>query len=196
MGDSAITIHTMLQDGQPVCIRTITRDDEERLRTGVERMSPRSRYLRFFSGMPTPPDWLIEKLIAPDSHTHLAWGSFDTGKDGDPLSGAVRAFRDPDREDSAEFSIAILDEYHGLGLGKMLAATLLLDARARGIGEFVVHVLGENSNALAFIRLLGGQNRGFSDSVYEYHMDVEQALARLREKCEPPGMAKVFAAFG
>lgn len=193
---AGLTIHTALNDAQPVCIRAIRSGDEGLMRAGLQRMSPRSRYLRFFSGMPTPPDWLIERLITPDSDTHLAWGAIDTGMAGEPAIGAVHAFRDPGHPDRAEFSIAILDDYHGRGLGKLLTATLLLDARRRGIEEFVVHVLGENTNALAFIRLLGGETRGLADGVYEYRIYVDQALARLKEKCDPPGMAKVFVAFG
>ena len=51
------SIHTRLEDGRTICIRTVTPKDEDRLRAGIARMSPRSRYLRFFSGGASPPDW-------------------------------------------------------------------------------------------------------------------------------------------
>ena len=34
-------------------------------------MSPRSRYLRFFSGGASPPDWVIERLLDADGTTQL-----------------------------------------------------------------------------------------------------------------------------
>ena len=41
-------ITTQLNDGTPVCIRRVRKDDEQRLRDGIAQLSPQSRYLRFF----------------------------------------------------------------------------------------------------------------------------------------------------
>ena len=72
-------IHTMLADGQPVCLRRITPADGALMRAGIEQMSPQSRYMRFFSGMRTPPDWLVERLLDVDGDQHLAWGAIASG---------------------------------------------------------------------------------------------------------------------
>ena len=50
-----IVIHSALSDGTRVCLRTITPDDEERIRDGIARLSAESRYLRFFSPAPALP---------------------------------------------------------------------------------------------------------------------------------------------
>jgi len=44
----AISITTQLNDGTPVCVRRVRKDDEQRLRDGIAQLSPQSRYLRFF----------------------------------------------------------------------------------------------------------------------------------------------------
>ncbi len=189
-------IHTALADGRAICIRRIGPGDEARMRAGLARMSKRSLYLRFFSGMAVPPDWVIARLLDADSHSHLAWGALDTERADSPAIGAVHAFRDAARPTCAEFSVAVLDEYHGRGLGKLLTATILHEARAQGIAGFRVHVLAENRSALDFTRMLGGRHAGTGDGAHQYHLEVDEALARLRAACEPAGMAAVFARFG
>lgn len=189
------SIDTALEDATPVCIRRVTPADEMLMREGIERMSPRSRYLRFFSGMRTPPDWVIERLLDADGEKHLAWGAIDLSKQERPAIGAVHAFRDENDPDCAEFSVAIVDDYHGLGLGKLLTATILLDAREEGIRRFHVETLSENHSAASFTRMLGGVGSGSVDMTRGFVLEVEEALARLRDAADPPGIASVFAAF-
>ncbi len=191
----SLVIHTRLQDGNPVCIRTIREDDRERLRDGIARMSQRSRYLRFFSGARTAPEWVIERLVDADGHDHIAWGAIDVGREDEPAIGAVHAFRSEDDEDCAEFSVAIVDEYHGLGLGKLLTATILHDALAEGISEFAVDILVDNESARDFTRSLGGKHVESERGVMHYTLDVRGALDVLRAECEPAGIADIFAAF-
>ena len=190
-----ITIHTALENGHPVCIRTIREDDGERMREGIARMSAQSRYLRFFSGARTPPDWVIDRLIDVDGHDHIAWGAIDAAHPDQPAIGAVHAFRFPDDDDSAEFSVGVLDDYHGLGLGRLLTATILHHAEAEGVADFTVNILGENRGARDFATGLGAKYRGLADGVMEFELVVADAIARLRAECDPPGMADVFRAF-
>lgn len=188
-------IHTSLEDGRPVCIRTIRSEDIELMKLGIGRMSDRSRYLRFFSGAKEPPPWVLQRLLDADGEHHLAWGAIDSSDPAKPAIGAVHAFRDDEHEECAEFSIAVLDEYHGRGLGKLMTATLLLAAREEGIEEFVVHMLGDNTEAREFTRSLGGKFERQDAGVLEYHLAVHGAIDRLRAECDPPGIVEVFAVF-
>ena len=192
-GDASII--TRLVDGRRICIRTVTTHDEERLRNGIARMSPRSRYLRFFSGATTPPDWVIERLLDADGVLHLAWGAIDIDHPEQPAMGVVHAIRPDAGERVAEFSIGVVDEYHGLGLGRMLAATLLLDTRDDGLDALSAHVLYENTAAMAFIRQLGAEKVARDGTTLEYRLDIAEAVTRLREKREPSGLTDVFAYF-
>lgn len=195
-------IHTALTGGQPVCLRRITPDDGALMREGIARMSPHSRYLRFFSGMKAPPDWVIDRLLDVDGDTHLAWGAIASSHAagerprcvGEAI-GAVHAFRREDDPDCAEFSVAVLDKWHNRGVGRLLTATLLLEAQAEGIAAFHVDTLAENRGAIEFTRALGGiagTGDGYSRS---FTLEVDDALNRLREECEPEGLRAVFAAF-
>jgi GNAT superfamily N-acetyltransferase len=188
-------IHTRLEDGSAVCIRTIEPDDEARMRAGIARMSPHSRYMRFFTGLRVPPDSVIDRLIEADGYRHIAWGAIAMDRPGQPAAGAVHAYRSQDDDECAEFSVAIVDDYHGLGLGKLLTATILLDAATQGVTEFQLYTLAENRRAIDFIGSLGARMVGRDGTALEFHLNVAQALEALRSREDPPGIRDVFAAF-
>ena len=194
-GCGPASITTRLADGRPMCIRAVSPMDEGRLRDGITRMSPRSRYLRFFTGGASPPEWVIERLLDVDGVLHLAWGAIDLSLPGDPVMGAVRAMRPQADRREAEFSVAVIDEYHGMGVGRLLAATLLLDAAAGQLDSLRAHVLAENEAARGFIRRLGGRHVAQDGPETEYLLDIPAALARLREERDPPGLTDIFAHF-
>lgn len=192
---SDIVIHTRLEDGHPVCIRTIRADDAARMRVGIGKMSPQSRYLRFFSGAASPPDWVIDRLTAVDGHDHIAWGALDLAQQDEPAIGAVHAFRETGKPGSAEFSVGVLDDFHGKGLGRLLAATILLHAEREGLAQFMVNILAENHRAREFARSLGARFVRVEDAVMEFRLDVGEGLEKLHAEQDPPGVADVFAAF-
>lgn len=190
------TIHTRLDDGTRVCIRAIGPRDEARMRAGIARMSERSRYLRFFTGLAVPPDPVIARLLRPDGRRHIAWGAIASDLAGEPAIGAVHAYAAEDAgPECAEFSVATLDEFHGRGLGRLLTATLLLDAARLGYREFQAWTLAENAAAIGFVRALGAEVASFDGPLLEYHLPVARAIAALERSGEPAGLAEVFAAF-
>lgn len=191
-----MTIHTQLNDGTPVCIRRVRREDELRLKQGIAQLSPQSRYLRFFSGMREAPPQVLRALVSVDGHDHLAWGALRSDLPDTPALGVVHAFRDPDDAEAAEFSVAVVDAYHGRGLARLLTAVLLLDCAREGYEHFTVHVLPENRPALSLARSLGAKGVGYAGGVSEMSIDIEDALAALRAEAEVPGLAAVFDQFG
>jgi GNAT superfamily N-acetyltransferase len=191
-----MAIHTHLNDGTPVCIRRVSRADEARLKQGIAQLSPQSRYLRFFSGMREAPPQVLRVLASPDGHDHLAWGALRSDLADTPALGVVHAFRDKDDPDAAEFSVAVIDAYHGRGLARLLTAVLLLDCAREGYDRFNVNILPENRPALALARSLGAEGVSFAGGVTELAIDIPAALASLRAESDVPGLAAVFAQFG
>lgn len=189
-------IHTHLVDGTAICIRPITPEDGARMRDGIMRLSDRSRYLRFFSVQAMPPPQVIDRLLATDEHGHIAWGAIASDLPGMPAIGAVHAIASPGSPERAEFSVGIVDEFQGRGVGRLLTATILLDAASQGYTEFQALTLAENAGAITFVTALGADLVGREDNVLEYHLAIGSALEALRAECDPPGLADVFAAFG
>ncbi|MDP3674786.1 MAG: N-acetyltransferase [Novosphingobium sp.] len=187
-------IHTTLGDGTSVCIRSIRATDEARMREGIEQLSAQSRYLRFFSVQPMPSDAVIERLVGADGHHHIAWGAIATDDRDHPAIGAVHAIRDGPDGNSAEFSVGIVDEYHGLGLARMLIAVLLVNCRQENIASLDVQILSENKAAGNLVRYLGAKRCKAEFSVTEYTLDIATALAKLRCEDAVPGLRDVFEA--
>jgi RimJ/RimL family protein N-acetyltransferase len=191
-----MTIHTELNDGTPVGIRRVRPEDEARLKEGIARLSPQSRYLRFFSGMREAPPQVLRALASADGHDHIAWGALRTDLAETPALGIVHAFRDADDPEAAEYSVAVVDEYHGRGLARLLTAVLLLDCAREGLERFTVHILPENRPALALARSLGAEGVGHEGGVSVLEIDIAEALAALCAEPDVPGLAAVFDQFG
>jgi GNAT superfamily N-acetyltransferase len=196
MGPSAMIIDTRLNDGTPVCIREVRKDDEQRLKEGIAQLSPQSRYLRFFSGMREAPQQVIDALVTVDGHDHIAWGAIRTDLAEYPALGVVHAFRDKDDAATAEYSVAVIDAYHGRGLARMLTAVLLLDCRREGLEHLMVHILPENAAALTLARSLGARYLDLHDGVMRFEITIDEALCAMRTDLSAPGLADVFARFG
>lgn len=188
-------IDTQLNDGTPVCIREVRKDDEQRLKDGIAELSPQSRYLRFFSGMREAPQGVVDALVTVDGHDHIAWGAIRTDLPELPALGVVHAFRDKDDPASAEYSVAVIDAYHGRGLASLLTAVLMLDCRREGLDHLLVHILPENAPALTLARSLGARYRDLEGGVMRFDIAIDEALAALRNETGVPGLAAVFAQF-
>lgn len=188
-------IHTRLEDGRAICIRSVRPDDEERLREGVAQLSDRSRYLRFFTPAPTMPDHVIEKLADVDGHRHLAWGAILADDPEDQAIGIVHAVRSEKNSRRAEFAITVLDDFHGQGLARMLSAVLLINCKQEGIATLDAQVLLENRPAIRLLRSLGAEQCRSEDSVGEYALNIAAALETLRSAQQPAGLRQIFAAF-
>lgn len=191
----ARVIQTRLEDGRAICIRAVRPDDEERLREGVAQLSDRSRYLRFFTPAPTMPDHVIENLVAVDGHRHLAWGAILSDDPEHQAIGVVHAVRSEENIRRAEFAIAVLDEFHGQGLARMLSAVLLIHCKLEGIATLDAQILLENRPAIRLLRSLGAQQCRSEDSVGEYALNIAAALDILRQAGQPAGLKQIFAAF-
>src|SRR5437764_8435288 len=64
-----------LADGTPVRLRLLRRADREKLVAAFDRLSPESRYRRFFTAMPRLPEKLLRRLFDIDGWNHVAIGA-------------------------------------------------------------------------------------------------------------------------
>jgi len=185
-------LHAHLTDGLPICIRRVQPDDEQRLKDGIALLTPQSRYFRFFSGMREAPQRVVDALANADGHDHIAWGALRTDRSDTPALGVVHAFRESSNPAEAEFSVAIIDEYHGRGLARLLTAVLLLDCRREGLDRLTLHILAANDAALALARTLGAELTGSDHDVLEFLIDIGHAIGILQADRRYPGLQSVF----
>jgi GNAT superfamily N-acetyltransferase len=146
-----------LRDGTHVRLRAIEPADRERLVAGFEKLSPESRYRRFFAAVPRLTDGMLQRLTETDGWNHVAIGAEVVSEDPEERQGlgVAHFFRLPDAPDTAEVAVAVIDEKQGLGLGRLLLLALVEAAREREIRQFRASILRDNAPALALLESLG-----------------------------------------
>ena len=142
----------MLRDGSTVHVRPVRRGDREALRKFLERLSPDSRSLRFFSlgvNLDAAADW------AADVDYELRFGLVALGGTRQAIVGhATWSRTDPD-DDRAEVAFEVADAYQGNGLGTILLAHLAEAAQERGVSLFEAEVLPHNHRMAEVFRESG-----------------------------------------
>jgi nucleotide-binding universal stress UspA family protein len=157
-----------LRDGARVVVRPIEPADRDRLRDGFERMSPESRYRRFFSPVPRLSERHLDYLTNVDHHDHEALVAFDA--DSGEGVGVARYVRTG--PDEAEPAMAVVDDWQGRGIGSRLLGDLAERAREEGIARFRAPVLAANAEALTVLRRLGRTRESRVGSEVELEIEL------------------------
>lgn len=188
-------IITELRSGMQACLRPLHPSDQDQIERGIMELSDRSRYLRFFSGFKTVPPSVVERLSAVDGVNHIAWGVVDMDMDSHPGIAAAHAIRNMDDPATGEFAIAVLDDYHGKGVSRVLIAALFSDCVEKGLRTMDIAVIRENKKAARLVAALGAKITHSEGAVAHYRLDLKGALDALRAMEKPIGLCDVFAAF-
>lgn len=139
--------HDQLRNGSELLIRAINPQDRDALQEGLHRLSPESAYYRFFRYKKDLSEQELEYFTAPDFDRHVALVAVD--EDLELVVGVTRYFSCDDLAlRTAEITLAVEDNYHGLGVGTLLLGHLVEIGRAAGYQEFRAAVLGENYKML------------------------------------------------
>lgn len=162
-----------LRDGERIALRALVPEDRELLGDAFERLSDRSRLLRFFSPMPRLPARTLAALTAVDHCDHLALAAIHDCQ----LVGVARFVRDRDDRTTADFAITVVDAYQGRGLGRALIAALRAEAAARGVQRLTMDVHPENRVMMALARSLGVR-LAFRDGVLHGALATAEELRR------------------
>jgi RimJ/RimL family protein N-acetyltransferase len=181
-------VEGVLKDGSRILFRPITPEDKELLRVGVERLSPESRYRRFFSSIAHLSDDQLAYLTEIDYVDHFAW----IGILAEEGVAVGRWVRDPDHPDSAEAAVTVVDEYQGQGIGSALLALLAKTAIERGIKRFTLEVLGENEPMLALMEHVGAIINRREGGVVFMHVPLPATIEEL-EKTPSPAILRAAA---
>jgi RimJ/RimL family protein N-acetyltransferase len=164
-------VRRRLAGGEEVLIRPIRAEDKDGLRQGIERLSPQSRYRRFFTPVPRVTSAQMRYLTEVDHRTHEALLAIDPdSRQGVGVARFVRSLQDPD---TAEVAVAVSDEWQRRGVATRLLYELTARAREEGIRRFSASVLAGNQAAIEMMRKLGeARVLGTEGGVLELVMDL------------------------
>jgi len=140
-----------LRDGTAVTLRPLAPEDRPLVEAAFERMSERSRFLRFFSPVPRLTRRTLDQLMAVDGVRHVALAAIH----GSDCIGVARYVVDRDDPGSADFAISVIDAYHGRGLGRALIEAIAEVAAARGVRRLTLDIHPDNRVMLTLARSLG-----------------------------------------
>jgi RimJ/RimL family protein N-acetyltransferase len=144
-----------LADGTPLCVRSIRPEDRDFITEAFRRLSPESRYFRFWTRVRELNPRLIEEICSPDQKDHVAWVARHQTRDDIPGVGGASFWRLKEDATAAEVSFTVADEFQGRGVATLLLAVLWEHAVSLGITRLVGHVLHENVNMRAWWDALG-----------------------------------------
>jgi len=140
-----------LKDGSAVEVRPIGPADRDLLAEGFERLSPESRYRRFFSPVTKLSERQLDYLTDVDHRDHEALVALNP--DSGAAVGVARFVRTRPRV--AEPAIVVADDWQGRGLATQLLDLLADRAREEGVECFVAPVLSENTAAISLFKRMG-----------------------------------------
>ena len=143
-------VDVVLSDGGVAHLRPIRPDDADRLVALHRRLSPETRYLRFFSYHPELTPREVERFTQVDYRRRLGLVL--------ELRGELIAVGRYDADDglaSAEVAFVVADEHQGRGIGTLLLEYLATAARKVGISHFFADTLASNQRMLRVFREAG-----------------------------------------
>jgi GNAT superfamily N-acetyltransferase len=173
-----------LRGGTRVTLRLVRPEDKEMLREGFARLSPASRYLRFFTAKQTLTEADLVQLTELNGIDQLALGAVRQGPDGELEGlGVARFARDPAAPDVADAAVTVTDPAQGKGLGTLLLIHLAEAARERGIVRFAGEFLARNTAVRQLIE------EACPNARLTHYGDVIRAEVPLGGTAAPAGQA-------
>ncbi len=185
----------LLLDGGTARLRPIRPDDADRLVEFYARVSPESKYMRFFAHYPTLSDRDVDRFTHVDHDERVAFVL--------TVRDEIIAVGRYDKIDSslAEVAFLVEDAHQGRGIAQLLLEHLAQAARERGIKKFVAEVLPDNGRMIHTFRDAGYHvEGGFENGVMRLAFPIEATdtavgVMRSREhRAEAASMTRLFAA--
>ena len=165
----------VLADGRAVVLCPVLPDDAPAEQAFVGALSAASRYRRFHVGLRELPPSLLRHLTHVDQHRHVAIVARSASTDGAPgrIVADARYVLDDDG-DTAEFAIAVADDWQHAGLGRELLQRLADHAQQQGVLRLHGDVLWDNLPMQHMVRALGGtlatvsRNAGMLEARFDF----------------------------
>ena len=169
----------VLRDGSAAVIRPLEPDETGAVLSIFDHMSDEMRYRRFLGYKKRLSARDLEALTAVDHRSHEALVA--VAADGGEAIGVARMLRDRRRQDTAEASVAVVDEWQGRGLGSALMERLVARARDEGIRRFTAVLMTENTAMLRVFQRIGAVRASMYGPTLEIEVELPVATGAPAE---------------
>jgi len=143
---STFSLKTKLDDGTPVTLRAVHRDDGPRIRRAFHTLGSETIHARFFEYRAEVTEAELAHITGVDFKRDAAL-LITTGAGADEIViGGVSYFAidEADPPKRAELAFTIVDGYQGHGMGAMLMHHIIEIARANGIEVLEADMFADN----------------------------------------------------
>lgn len=142
-----------LGDGDRITVRPVLPQDAGLTRTFVRQLSAAARRFRFMTGMAELPEHMARQLTSIDYESHLALVATVMRNGMEVMIAEARYVANG--AGTAEFALAIADDWQRLGLGRMMLERLERQAARSGFERIAGTALIGNAPMLTLARALG-----------------------------------------
>jgi len=143
-----------LGDGRRLLVRPLLPQDGDAEQAFVMRLSAASRYRRFHIGLRALPAATLAQMTQIDHLSHVALVAQPESEDDEPpIVADARCVRAGDH--SAEFAIAVADDWQRQGLGRRMLQLLACHAARQGIVQLTGDVLADNAPMVSMLLSMG-----------------------------------------
>jgi len=163
----------LLKNDAEVLVRPVVPADAPLLIDMFNKMTPRSRYLRFMTNTQELPEGLLHQFTHLDYHASFAIACLAEADDQNEIIAVARYSLDPD-EHIADLGVAVRDDWQHLGIGKSLLAKIIVIGREHGISRFGSMMDPQNDIMKKTLRELGYQVKYFfSGGSYQVEITID-----------------------
>jgi acyl-CoA synthetase (NDP forming)/RimJ/RimL family protein N-acetyltransferase len=187
----------LLLDGGAARLRPIRADDADSLVEFYARVSPESKYMRFFAPYPELSQRDVERFTRVDYFSRTAF----VVTIGRAIVAVGRYDVVDDANQQAEVAFLVEDHHQGRGIAQLLLEHLAQAGRERGLTAFVAEVLPDNVRMIQTFREAGYHiARAYEDGVVRLEFpiastDTAVGVMRSREhRAEARSMERFFVA--
>ena len=185
LDDGSDFFEARLDDGRRLLFRRIRPDDKDRLRAGMSRLSPESRYRRFFRHIDHLSKKQLVYLTEVDFENHFAYMVTLPDEPGEPGVAVGRWVRLQSEPAIAEGAVTVIDSYQGKGIGKTLLWVLARTAIQHGVRAFRAWTLGQNEPMLGMLKELGARPGRWEAGVMEVDVPLPERIDDLERTPAP-----------
>ncbi len=171
----------VLRDDAHAYVRLFRPNDGEQLRAGFAKLSPRSRYRRFFSAATRLSSTQLKALTSVDERDHVALCAGVIGGPAWEGAAIARFIRAECQSTEAEVALTVIDKFHGRGLGTLLFQLLMREARERGITHFTGQLLPDNRSMLRILRRYRIESELLAGPVLSFRMPLAPSAIGARD---------------
>lgn len=165
-----------LKNGAEVLVRPVVPSDASLLIDMFNKMTQRSRYLRFMTNIQELPDGLLHQFTHLDYHASFALACVIDAGGQNEIVAVARYSDDPD-EHCADLGVAVRDDWQHLGIGKSLLSKIITIGREHGISRFGSMMDPQNDIMKKTLRELGYQvHFFFREGSYQVEISTDDYM--------------------